>query len=209
MGQFSTYFYLIFHGSMQYSNIYSSQKKKFPVQVGHYIWKTIASAIFDENQAKKLALNLFQFIDKDLGPKTELFSPVVTSKTLLAFKFHSIDYFHFVVLVFSYSLKVLFMPILTICFTFLQYLPFFFYKSYNVAFLEFLFFWSFQLIRNFEWDLNVCLISPFEARACRDYILLWIENYLREYTESTINIVQVLILKVIGVNNLSKISNIF
>ena len=58
-------------------------------------------------------------------------------------------------------------------------------------------------------ELNVCLISPFEADACRDYTLLWIENYLREYTERTINIIiQVLILKVIGVNNLSKISNI-
>ena len=45
---------------------------------------------------------------------------------------------------------------------------------------------------------NICLISPFEARACRDYILLCIENYLQEYTESTINIIQVL--KVIGVN---------
>ena len=48
MGQFTTYFYLIFHGSMQYSNIYSSQKK-IPVQVGQYIWKTIASAVSDEN----------------------------------------------------------------------------------------------------------------------------------------------------------------
>ena len=57
-------------------------------------------------------------------------------------------------------------------------------------------------------ELNVCLISPFKARACRDYILLRIKNYLREYTESTIKIIQVLILKVIGVNNLSKISNI-
>ena len=58
-------------------------------------------------------------------------------------------------------------------------------------------------------ELNVRLISPSEARECRDYILLWIENYLREHTESTINIIQVLILKVICVNNLSKISNIF
>ena len=49
----------------------------------------------------------------------------------------------------------------------------------------------------------------FRSPICRDYILLWIENYLREYTESTINIIQVLILKVIGVNNLSKLSNIF
>ena len=44
-----------------------------------------------------------------------------------------------------------------------------------------------------DLELKVCLISPFEARACRDHILLCIENYLREYTESTINIVQVLI----------------
>ena len=58
-------------------------------------------------------------------------------------------------------------------------------------------------------ELNVCLISPYEARACRDYILLWIENHLREYTERTINIIQVLILKVIRVNNLSKFSNLF
>ena len=60
-------------------------------------------------------------------------------------------------------------------------------------------------------ELSACLISPFEACACHDYILLWIDNYLREYTESTINIIQdlVLILKVIGVNNLSKISNMF
>ena len=33
--------------------------------------------------------------------------------------------------------------------------------------------------------------------------------YLREYTESTINIIQVIILKLSGVNNLSKFSNIF
>ena len=33
--------------------------------------------------------------------------------------------------------------------------------------------------------------------------------YMREYIESTINIIQVLILKVSGVNNLSKFSNIF
>ena len=57
--------------------------------------------------------------------------------------------------------------------------------------------------------LNVCLISSFEARAWRDYILICIENYLGEYTESTINIIRVLIFKVIGVNNLSKFSNIF
>ena len=57
------------------------------------------------------------------------------------------------------------------------------------------------------YKLNVCLISPFEARACRDCILLCIENYLREYTESTINIIRVL--KVICVNNLLKISYIF
>ena len=55
-------------------------------------------------------------------------------------------------------------------------------------------------------ELNVCLISPFEARACRDNIFLLIEIYLLEYTERTINIIQVLILQVIGVN-LSKISN--
>ena len=77
MGQFATHFYLIFHDSMQYSNIYSSQKKNFPVQEGQYTWKTIASAVSDENRVKKLTLNLFQFINKDLGPKTELFSPTV------------------------------------------------------------------------------------------------------------------------------------
>ena len=54
----------------------------------------------------------------------------------------------------------------------------------------------------------ICLISPFEARACRDYILLRIDNYLRDYTKSTINIIQELILKVIGVNNRSKIIHI-
>ena len=56
------------------------------------------------------------------------------------------------------------------------------------------------------YKLNVCLISPFEACACRDYIfyLICIDNYLRDYTESTINIIRVL--KVICVNSLSKIS---
>ena len=42
--------------------------------------------------------------------------------------------------------------------------------------------------------------------------MLWLylmHNYLREYTESRINIILVIILKAIGVNNLSKISNIF
>ena len=53
------------------------------------------------------------------------------------------------------------------------------------------------------------LISPFEARECCGYILLCIENNLREYTEFTINIIQVLILKVIGVNNLSKLATSF
>ena len=54
------------------------------------------------------------------------------------------------------------------------------------------------------YKLNFFLISPFEARACRDYIfyLICIDNYLRKYTESTINIIRVL--KVICVNNLSK-----
>ena len=59
------------------------------------------------------------------------------------------------------------------------------------------------------YKLNVCLISPFEALAYRDYIfyLICIDYYLREYTESTINIIRVL--KVIFVNNLSKINYIF
>ena len=62
----------------------------------------------------------------------------VTSKTLLAFKFPSIGYFHFVVLVFSYSLKVHFMPILTKCFIiYIIYsrstFRFFYYKPYNMA----------------------------------------------------------------------------
>ena len=53
-------------------------------------------------------------------------------------------------------------------------------------------------------------LSPFSFRSpiYRDYFT-WIENYLREYTKSMINIIQVSILKVIGVNNLSKLSNIF
>ena len=42
-------------------------------------------------------------------------------------------------------------------------------------------------------ELNVCLISLFKARACRDYILLLIDKYPREYTKSRINIMQVLI----------------
>ena len=59
-------------------------------------------------------------------------------------------------------------------------------------------------------ELNVCLISPFfRSPLCRDYILVWIDNYLREYTESTINIIQVLILKVNSVNNLTNLGNIF
>ena len=97
-------------------------EKNIPVQVGQYIWKTIASAVSDENQVKKLALNLFQLINKDLGPVLSYFHPpsfAVTFKTLLACKFPTLGYFHFVVLEFSYSLKVHFMPILSICFTFL------------------------------------------------------------------------------------------
>ena len=43
----------------------------------------------------------------------------VTSQTLLAFIFPAIGYFHFEVLVFSYSRKVHFMPNLTTCFDFL------------------------------------------------------------------------------------------
>ena len=57
-------------------------------------------------------------------------------------------------------------------------------------------------------NVTVCLISPFKARVCRAYFLC-IENYLRTYTDSRINIIQVLILKVIVVNNLSKFSNTF
>ena len=68
--------------------------------------------------------------------------------------------------------------------------------------------WLYMYVITF-YKLYVCLISPFEARACSDYIfyLIDIDNYLREYTESTINIIRVL--KVICVNNLSKISYIF
>ena len=53
--------------------------------------------------------------------------------------------------------------------------------------------------------------SPFEARAYRDYILLCIliENYLQEYTESTINMSQVFGLVVCGLTSHSAIFQLY
>ena len=145
MGQFATFFYG-FWFFMVACNIPTSTaaRKKFSCASGTVHLKD-HSLNSIRCQVKTLGWIFFNSPTKVTDQKLSYFhlpSFAVTSQTLHAFIFPSIGYFHFVVLVFSYSLKVHFMPNLTTCFDFLWYLPFFYHKPYKVACI----FWVFILL---------------------------------------------------------------
>ena len=135
----------------------TAAKNNFPVQAGQYIWKTIASALSDENQIKKNLHWIFFNSSTKISDQNWAF---FTYRHLPSHLKHSSH------LNFLHQLLLLCRPCIFVfvqgafhanynnMFHFSIVPSSFYYKPYTSNMACILGFFFFQLLRNFEWDLT-------------------------------------------------------